>query len=316
MHRDFKPLLTPTPAQKALVYHFCRLQWPDLNLSPTAFEGHLFRCFELFRAKQNSEDKPVDWPGYLANFYAVDWYLCIACLEGQSKAWELLFAARANRSDSLFIDALRARAARLFPHNIERQEMAVTDFWGFLLAGDREGGVPVLARYDGQRPLIPWLIRVFYNKHLSDLRQSRGHKALPEEDLDAPLAPLSQESDARWHEEFRHAAREWISSLKEEDALLLGLRLRYRLSQRQVAGLLGIHEGNVSRHTSRLRDECLQSIGRGLMELGWTGEDLSGLVLTEMDSLILEEPLLAADRLAALLAAKGKKLPGQEVANP
>jgi hypothetical protein len=29
-----------------------------------------------------------------------------------------------------------------------------------------------------------------------------------------------------------------------------------------------------------------------------------------MDSLLLDEPRLAADRLAALLAARGKKLPG------
>ncbi len=36
---------------------------------------------------------------------------------------------------------------------------------------ESEDSLPVLARYDGQRPLAPWLIRVFQNWHLSKLRQ-------------------------------------------------------------------------------------------------------------------------------------------------
>ncbi len=45
------------------------------------------------------------------------------------------------------------------------------------------------------------------------------------------------------------------------------------------------------------------------MELGWTGDDLSEFVLKEMDSLLMDEPRLSADRLAALLAKRGKALP-------
>ena len=74
--------------------------------------------------------------------------------------------------------------------------------------------------------------------------------------------------------------------------------------------MLGIHEGNVSRQTAKLRDRCLERIGRRLQELGWTGDDLSGFVLKEMDSLLLDEPRLSADRLAALLAARGKNAAG------
>ena len=75
-----------------------------------------------------------------------------------------------------------------------------------------------------------------------------------------------------------------------------------------MAALLGIHEGNVSRQTARLRDHCLEAISAALAEQGWTGDDLSGFVLKEMDSVLLDEPRLAADRLAALLAARGKSL--------
>jgi RNA polymerase sigma factor (sigma-70 family) len=293
-----------------LVYHFCRLQLPGVRLDPVSFDRHLRRCHGLYEAKRARAGLPSTWTDFLDNLHAVDWYLCCACLEGDRRAWETLFAARASRADCLLVDALRARAVRLFPRDEQSQENAVAEFWGYLLAGEKPGSTPILARYDGERPLVPWLIRVFQNRHISALRQARGVLILPEEDLEDHDLPLPSTSDGRWHEEFRLAAREWLGGLSEQELLILGLRLRYRLSQRQVAQLLGIHEGNVSRQTARLREHCLEQIERQLWELGWTGEDLTEFVLKEMDSLLLDEPRLAADRLAALLAARGKKLPG------
>jgi RNA polymerase sigma factor (sigma-70 family) len=292
-----------------LLYHFCRLQLPALALPAAAFERHLQRAFGMHQAKKAREAGGADWSAFLDNLYSVDWFLCCACLEGQARGWELLFASRASRADCLLVDALRARAVRLFPRDEERQDSAVADFWGYLLAGEKPGSTPILARYDGQRPLVPWLIRVFQNKHISDLRQSRGLQPLPEDDFDPHDLPLAQDGNGRWNEEFRLAARDWLGGLGEGGLLILGLRLRYRLSQRQVAALLGIHEGNVSRQTARLRDRCLDAVGRRLTERGWTGDDLSELVLKEMDSLLMDEPRLSADRLAALLAKRGKALP-------
>jgi RNA polymerase sigma factor (sigma-70 family) len=281
---------------------------PGLALPPARFEHHLQRCYQLHRAKKAREGSQPPFDAFLSDLYAVDWFLCCACLENQPRAWDYLFAARASRTDCLLVDALRARAVRLFPRDAERQEEAVTDFWGFLLAGEK-AGVPILARYDGQRPLVPWLIRVFQNKHISELRQHKGLLPLPDEELDDHELPLAQESDARWHEEFRAAAREWLAELKDNDLLLLGLRGRCRMKQREVAHLLGVHEGNISRHTDKLRDQALEYIGSKLRELGWTGDDLSDFFLKEMDSLLLDEPRLALDQLAALLAQRGKKLP-------
>jgi RNA polymerase sigma factor (sigma-70 family) len=294
----------------AVLYHFCRLRLPRVALPREAFERHLRRAFELYRTKCAKNGLTVAWDAYLENLNALDWFLACACLEGQAQAWEYLFAARANRTDCLLVDALRVRAVRLFPRDEERQEEAVTEFWGYLLAGEREGSVPILARYDGQRPLVPWLIRVFQNKHLSDLRHGRGPLPLPEDDLDERDLTFPNNGDARWYEEFRQAARAWLADLSDNEVLILGLRLRYRLSQREVAALLGIHEGNVSRQTARLRDHCLDRIGEHLCQLGWTGDDLSGYVLKEMDSLLLDEPRLAADRLASLLAARGRSIGG------
>jgi RNA polymerase sigma factor (sigma-70 family) len=286
-----------------LLYHFCRMQLPALQLPRERFDLHLHRTFEVYRAK---ESKPPSWERFLENLYPLDWFIATACLEGSTPAWEHLFAARSGRSDCLLVDALRARAVRIYPRDEERQESAVGEFWSHLLVSETPGSVPVLVRYDGQRPLVPWLIRVFQNWHISQLRQRRGVQPLPEEDV---ALPLPAETDGRWHEAFCLAAQEYMKELTDNEVLILGLRLRYRMSQREVAHLLGVHEGTISRQTAHLRDRCLDAIGRRLMAQGWTGDDLSRFVLNEMGSLLMDEPRLSADQLARSLAARGKSLP-------
>src|SRR5262245_43995829 len=193
----------------ALLYHFCRLQLPVVQLGLAAFERHLQRCFGLFQAKRDRAGSTVAWPDFLDNLYAVDWFLCCACLERDARAWEGLFAARVNRADCLLLDALRSRAVRLYPRDEEKQDSAVTELWGYLLAGEKVGATPILARYDGQRPLAPWLIRVFHNWQISGLRQDKDEQALPEDDLVDFDLPRPHPSDVRWHDAFCEAAREW-----------------------------------------------------------------------------------------------------------
>src|SRR5438132_9690569 len=199
---DHRQRATDTKRETRLLYHFCRVQFPAINLAASVFERHLQRTFELYGAKTAAA---ASWATYLENLYPFDWYLACACLEGDGGAWETLFAARANRADCLLVDALRARAVRLYPRDEERQDSAVTEFWSHLLVAETPGSVPVLARYDGQRPLIPWLIRVFQNWHISQLRHRGGVQPLPDDEL---ALPLPTEGDARWHEVFCLAARE------------------------------------------------------------------------------------------------------------
>ena len=97
-----------------LLYHFCRLQLPAVVLAPPRCEHHLRRTYEVYHAKANGD---ASWVKYLDNLHPLDWYVASACLEGNSRAWEYLFSARAGRSDCLLVDALRARAARLYPRD-------------------------------------------------------------------------------------------------------------------------------------------------------------------------------------------------------
>jgi DNA-directed RNA polymerase specialized sigma24 family protein len=276
------------------------------------FLQHLQRAWQRHCSLQDP-NQPWTLEQFLQRVDAPDLYLASACLDGDAAGWRELFSARTNRPDALLIDTLRSRAARLYPRDRQRQEQAVEEFWGYLLAGEREDATAVLARYDGLRPLVPWLIRVFQNRHLSELRQSNTHRIWTGGDgvaeLDFPAPPSTP--GWHWHEAFCAAVREWLNDCTSEDLLLLGLRGRYRLSQREVAGLLGIHEGNVSRRTDRLREAFFHQIREQMQGQGWTGDDLDGLILTEMESLLLEEPRLAADRLAALLVQRGRSVPPQ-----
>lgn len=292
-----------------LLYHFCRLQLPAVNLGQAACTQHLERTFKLYQGKVGAA---AGWESYLDNLYPLDWFVACACLEGNAAAWDALFAARAGRSDCLLLDALRARAARLYPRDEERQESAVTEFWSHLYVPEHPGSLPVLARYDGQRPLVPWLIRVFQNWHISQLRRNAGVVALPEEDLSLPLP---ETTDGRWREVFAQATRDWLAGLGEDETLLLGLRLRHRLSQREIASLLKLHEGTISRRTDALRDQCLEFIGQRLVEAGWSGDDLFDFVRSEMHGLLIDDPRLSVDRLAHLLARRGKKLPSTHTAS-
>ncbi len=74
----------------------------------------------------------------------------------------------------------------------------------------------------------------------------------------------------------------WLSELPEQELLLLGLRWRYRLSQREVSKLFGVHEGTITRQIDKLRDRCLEQISKQLIAEGWDGDNLEGFVLTEM----------------------------------
>jgi RNA polymerase sigma factor (sigma-70 family) len=163
--------------------------------------------------------------------------------------------------------------------------------------------LPILARYDGQRPLAPWLIRVFQNWHLSKLRSHHGVSTLPDDEIAMPL-DAAKGGATRWHESFVQAARDWLSGIDEDERLLLGLRWRYRLSQREAANLLGLHEGSLSRRTDKLRDRALEQIGTRLVNEGWTGDDLEGFVLTELGSLLTDDPRLSADQLTRMLSSR------------
>ncbi len=289
-----------------LLHHFCRVQRPGLSLGLETFEKHVQRMYDRAKHMQPA----LTWDGFFSQLQYLDAFLATACLEGIGPAWEQLFAAKVGRADRLLLDALRVRAARLYPRHEQEQETAINDFWGHLLLPPAEGTLSILARYDGQRPLVPWLLRVFQNRHISKLRSPSEHASgLAEDDrLEAPLQ-VDAPTSSVWHELFCDAARDWLSKLNDQEFLLLGLRWRYQLSQRDAARLLGIHEGTLSRQIDKLRDRCHEEIQKQLEAQGWIEEDLHGYILSEMAGVLLDDPRLSLQSLAQRCKRLGVKLP-------
>src|SRR5580765_3657020 len=114
----------PSPADRGhldLLFLFLRVQLPAIRVARPTFDAHLSRAFAVYTPKVT---EPVSWDAFLTGLYPLDWAVCVGCLEGSNAGWDLLFAARTGRSDTLLVDALRARAARLYPRNEEKQETA------------------------------------------------------------------------------------------------------------------------------------------------------------------------------------------------
>ncbi|MBL8823729.1 MAG: sigma-70 family RNA polymerase sigma factor [Planctomycetia bacterium] len=251
----------------------------------------------------------LDWAGFVSQLQSLDAYLVMACLERQEAAWDNLFQSKVGRADRLLLDALRSRAARLYPRMELEQETAINDFWGHLIVSSSEESLPILARYDGLRPLVPWLLRVFQNRQLSNLR-SPSHRVadLGDDDLLQAFEKPDTLSSSHWHELFRDATRAWLTTLNDQELILLGLRWRYQLSQRESAQLLGIHEGTLSRQMDKLRERCLTEIQEQLESQGWTGDDLQDFILSEMATVLLEDSRLSMASLRQRLKKAGIKI--------
>ena len=78
---------------------------------------------------------------------------------------------------------------------------------------------------------------------------------------------------------------------------------------------LALKPANLTFEQAAAVPESGQVALQALRELGWTGDDLQGFIHKEMASVLLEEPRLAVDHLARLLAERGKAppaVPGEE----
>jgi len=315
-----QPWPEPTPAEDRdwrIRFYAARIQYPWKGLTEAVAQSHRRRTFAL-AAQKATPQQPLTWSRFQADCFMQDWLLAVGCLERIPQAWEQLFESRTGRSEGLLVDALRSRAFRLYPRDELQREQAVSDFWSWLILPVGPEQSPILARYDGLRPLSPWLIRVFQNWQLTLLRGPNHTVSLAEDDLLGPqvVADAPDHHASRWHQEFLEAGRLWLSELDDQERLLLGLRWRYQLSQRDVAGLLKVHEGTITRRIDKLRDHALSVIGQHLAAAGWTGDNLTELILNEMQNLLLESPSLRAESLRALLHRQGVAEPQPPQASP
>jgi len=80
------------------------------------------------------------------------------------------------------------------------------------------------------------------------------------------------------------------------------------MSQREVATLLGVHEGTISGRTTSFGIMPCKRLGI-VSSRGVDRDDLEQFVLTELGGVLTDDPRLSAEELRRLLSAKGKSVP-------
>ena len=92
-----------------LLYYFCRLQMPAVDLPRERCRHHLQRTFALYSRKRSNT--PITWEAYLDQLYPLDWFLASACLEGNRSGLGAAFRL-AGRPQRLPVDGRLAGPCR------------------------------------------------------------------------------------------------------------------------------------------------------------------------------------------------------------
>ena len=292
--------LASMPQVRAL-YHFARLRLPRIRLAWDTFVSRLENAYQRsVRTANHHKTIPPTRRDYAERIYGLDSYLCFGCMNQDKVAWELLFSTY-TQADTLLYEALRKHACRFFPRDRLLQEEKVHTFWGNLIICEKEGQTPILERYDGARPLVPWLITVFDHWVHSDKRKDQDWFDLDENTGGASIPPSEDAGNDIWHELFADAARAWLSTVHGRGLLVIGLMWVFQFRQREVGKLLKVHEGTITRIRQELDDQASEFIQAAMERQGWTGDDLTPYLHHEMGPILDADPRLSIPAMHALL---------------
>lgn len=117
-----------------------------------------------------------------------------------------------------------------------------------------------LDRFDPERPLMPWLLRIATNRAMSllDVRKRRRAEELTETIPDAGPSPPEQADRRRLHA----AVRREVDRLPEDQRVVLVLRAAEDLSYREIAEVLGVPIGTVMSRLARARETLRKKVPR------------------------------------------------------
>lgn len=173
-----------------------------------------------------------------------------AARRGDDQAWGRLYAAHAGA----VLGFLRAQRA-------PDPEDLLGETW---LHAVRD-----VERFDGdQAGWRSWLLTIAYHR-LLDLRRARGRRPLEVGLSAAPDAPVD-ELDAQRRLEAEDELNDLLEGLPQRQRTLLYLRYVLDLSQREVAGIMGMS----TPATKMLQSRSLKALERRLAELGHESESL------------------------------------------
>jgi RNA polymerase sigma-70 factor (ECF subfamily) len=201
-----------------------------------------------------------------------------------AQALELQLPSAAETFEQQWMPLVRATARRVTgPSGAELVENFVAE-----LILPRKDAPPRIARYRGRTPFAAWLRVVVTNHCLSQLRRRRHS---------APLVELADETPPASHDHrpcrelLLPLVRRALSALGSEDRLLLKLLVLDEVPQQEVARLLGVHSGNVTRRRQRAAETVWRALAAEVHRAGkhQAATDCLELVLTGQDAALRSE---------------------------
>lgn len=237
-----------------------RAHFGDLGLDLASFRDRIHSIVRKHLGMSPSERDAID---FVKALHGRDLYLATACAQQSPRLsasdWQDVSAQNACRAWKVLGTTYKAfihDVARLF----FRQSFAAQDLADNMVADlflpDRSGTSRIMS-YDGRSSLCTWLRVVLYNRAINARRRiyAQGEE-IGVNVADGPaLVRLDQAMRARRYgtplaDSLQMACRR----LSPSERLLLLWRYEDGLQLGQIAGLLGIHQSNVTRRLERMQN--------------------------------------------------------------
>jgi RNA polymerase sigma-70 factor (ECF subfamily) len=211
--------------------------------------------------------------GYLRGLKLVDLALARACAAGNERAWERFIAHYRQPLERAAI-AITGSATL----GRELADQLYGELYG-LTERDGERRCP-LESYCGRGSLMGWLRTVIAQRHVDHLRRHKRDEPLEEFDTAAP--EVEQGQLAPELSQLEKAIESAIGECDAEERLILAA---YYLDGRRlldIAGVLNVHEGTVSRKLKRACEQMRKRVVKSLQ--------LSGMSRRAADEVLVADP--------------------------
>lgn len=220
----------------ARMYADGRAAWPDLDLSPAAFDAHAGRH-----------------AAELAPAHAADFYLACACCLRVAGASAAIQARHGAELEAV----LKSRNVPAAQRDDLRQAL-----WEKLLVG-RPGAPAKIGDYAGRGPLGGWLRVAAVRMALNFREQARADRLVPAPELDEAQHPASPDPEltflkSQYRREVEQALRDALAGLGTDERNVLRLYFLDRLSIDRIAAVYGVHRATAARWVTRGREALLR----------------------------------------------------------
>jgi RNA polymerase sigma-70 factor, ECF subfamily len=227
----------------------------------------------------------------LADFYAEDFALAVACADGLPGALSLC--------DKLCAGAITAAVARVDRSPDLRDEVRQI-LWQRIFVGT-PAQPPRIYSYAGRGPLAGW-VAVAAQRIALDLRREEarvsGGDPVADQVLPADDHPEIDYLRTRYKTEFEAAVGDALAGLPDRDRLLLRLTIVSGLSHEQIGNIYSVNQSTVSRWISRVRAQVLEATEReicGRLRMQPAEfRSLAGMLVSRLD-LSISRVLAASD---------------------